>query len=67
MSDVRAGAAWFKSSYSRPNSDCVEAVHLSNGAVGVRDSKNPAGPALLFEGAAWDEFLADVRGGAFDR
>ncbi|MEU0539594.1 DUF397 domain-containing protein [Nocardia sp. NPDC005978] len=62
-----AEANWFKSTFSQPDGDCVEAAHLPGSRVGVRDSKNPAGPALLFEGAAWDEFLADVRDGAFDR
>ncbi|MRH86732.1 DUF397 domain-containing protein [Nocardia sp. SYP-A9097] len=54
MSDAR----WFKSTYSQPTADCVEIAHLSAGAVGVRDSKNPAGPALVFSGEQWDGFLA---------
>ncbi|MGV9413122.1 DUF397 domain-containing protein [Nocardia sp. NPDC003693] len=61
------GAHWFKSSYSRPNGECVEAAHLAEGSVGVRDSKNPAGPALVFDGSAWDDFLGRVCSGAFDR
>ncbi|RDI67392.1 DUF397 domain-containing protein [Nocardia pseudobrasiliensis] len=31
------------------------------------DSKNPAGPALIFTPAEWDEFTASLRGGGFDR
>lgn len=66
MNNALADANWFKSSFSRPQSDCVEAAHLAEGSVGVRDSKNPAGPALVFDGSAWDDFLGRVRSGAFD-
>ncbi|MGV9409941.1 DUF397 domain-containing protein [Nocardia sp. NPDC003693] len=60
-------ARWFKSSRSTPQQDCVEATHLTEGMVGVRDSKNPAGPALVFDGTSWDAFISGVRAGAFDR
>ncbi|WP_405495454.1 DUF397 domain-containing protein [Nocardia sp. NBC_00511] len=53
-----SGARWFKSSKS-PNADtCVEIAHLSAEAVGVRDSKDPGGPVLVFSGGQWDAFLA---------
>ncbi|MEU2040977.1 DUF397 domain-containing protein [Nocardia niwae] len=51
-------ADWFKSSYSATHSDCVEAAFLDGGKVGVRDSKNPTGPALVFQPHAWDVFTA---------
>ncbi|GAB0106863.1 DUF397 domain-containing protein [Nocardia sp. JMUB6875] len=54
LSDAR----WFKSTRSQPNADCVEIAHLSTGGVGVRDSKDPDGPALVFSAAQWDGFLA---------
>lgn len=60
-------ATWFKSSRSPTQDNCVEAAHLPEGAVGVRDSKNPAGPALVFDGTSWDAFISGVRAGAFDR
>ncbi|MGI5219520.1 DUF397 domain-containing protein [Nocardia sp. CA-290969] len=60
-------AEWFKSSRSQGGSDCVEAAHLSEGHVGVRDSKNPSGPALVFTPGEWDAFLAGAKGGEFDR
>ncbi|MFJ9370940.1 DUF397 domain-containing protein [Nocardia sp. NPDC101769] len=53
-----SSADWFKSTYSQPNADCVEIAHLSAGAVGVRDSKDPTGPALVFSGEQWDRFLS---------
>ncbi|MFE9325249.1 DUF397 domain-containing protein [Nocardia sp. NPDC052278] len=34
---------------------------------GVRDSKNPAGPALVFTPGEWDAFTAGVSNGGFDR
>lgn len=62
-----AGAQWFKSSRSSGTKECVEAAHLSTGRVGVRDSKNPAGPALVFGADEWDAFLAGAKSGEFNR
>lgn len=53
-------AGWFKSSYSQAGGDCVEIAHLA-GTVGVRDSKNPAGPALEFAPEEWDSFIEAVK------
>ncbi|MEU1982819.1 DUF397 domain-containing protein [Nocardia sp. NPDC019395] len=61
------GAKWFKSSKSGGNQDCVEAAHLGEGFVGVRDSKNPTGPALVFTPGEWDAFLAGAKDGEFGR
>ncbi|MBF6457144.1 DUF397 domain-containing protein [Nocardia cyriacigeorgica] len=58
---------WFKSSHSSSSQDCVEIAHFDGGQVGVRDSKNPTGPALTFTPAAWDRFLASTRRGEFTR
>ncbi|MGK8505037.1 DUF397 domain-containing protein [Nocardia asiatica] len=60
------GAQWFKSSRSSGQEACVEVAWLEAGYVGVRDSKNPAGPALTFGNSAWDAFAAGVRDGEFD-
>lgn len=58
-------AAWFKSSRSGPNCDnCVEVAYVI-GAVGVRDSKDKTGPALVFAPGEWNAFVADARNGAF--
>ncbi|RDI51155.1 DUF397 domain-containing protein [Nocardia mexicana] len=67
MSTDLSGAKWFKSSRSGSQKDCVEVAHLDGGMVGVRDSKNQSGPALIFTPAEWDAFTADVQGGEFDR
>jgi len=61
------GAQWFKSSKS-PNKDaCVEVAWLNGDHVGVRDSKNPTGPALVFTPSEWDAFAGGVKGGKFNR
>ncbi|MBB5917466.1 hypothetical protein BJY24_006378 [Nocardia transvalensis] len=56
-----SAAEWFKSSRSSTGGDCVEVAHLAEGMVGVRDSKNPNGPALVFSPSEWDAFNADVK------
>jgi hypothetical protein len=32
----------------------------------VRDSKDPSGPALVFNSATWTEFLNSAKDGEFD-
>ncbi|MFI6312173.1 DUF397 domain-containing protein [Nocardia fusca] len=56
-----SGAQWFKSSHSGTGDDCVEVAWLEGGQVGVRDSKNPTGPALIFTPGEWDVFRAAVQ------
>ncbi|MGW6904598.1 DUF397 domain-containing protein [Streptomyces sp. NPDC054940] len=51
--------AWHKSSYSNTDGgDCVEVADNLNGAVPVRDSKNPDGAVLLLSAHAWTRFVA---------
>ncbi|WBB65955.1 DUF397 domain-containing protein [Micromonospora sp. WMMD812] len=53
------GARWRTSSRSSGNGgDCVEVADDLPGAVGIRDSKDPTGPALVFPAAAWRAFVA---------
>ncbi len=55
-------AAWRRSSYSnQEGGDCVEVADGFPGAVPVRDSKVPHGPALCFEAASWATFLGGLR------
>ncbi|MFQ6393159.1 DUF397 domain-containing protein [Nocardia sp. KC 131] len=62
-----AGADWFKSSRSGAAENCVEVAFLPNSLVGVRDSKNPSGPALRFTAAEWSAFTRAATRGDFDR
>ncbi|WP_040865976.1 DUF397 domain-containing protein [Nocardia exalbida] len=61
-----SGARWFKSTRSGGAKDCVEVAFLDRGMVGVRDSKNPSGPALIIAPGEWDAFAAGIRDGEFD-
>ncbi|MEC3915171.1 DUF397 domain-containing protein [Nocardia sp. CDC160] len=62
---VDPGVRWFKSTRSTGAKECVEIAFLSTG-VGVRDSKNPTGPALVFPPADWDRFTHALVAGRFD-
>jgi uncharacterized protein DUF397 len=62
-----AGLSWIKSSLSLAQGSCVEVACLPDGGVGVRDSKDPAGPVLRFTPGEWDAFLGGARNGEFDR
>lgn len=55
-------AQWKKSSRSSGNGQCTEVAKLGT-SVGVRDSKDPTGPALLFNSAAWTAFTGALKGG----
>ncbi|MER7454725.1 DUF397 domain-containing protein [Nocardia beijingensis] len=58
---------WFKSTHSGTANECVEVAWLEAGHIGVRDSKNPTGPALIFAPGQWDAFADRIRDGEFDR
>ncbi|WP_024805797.1 DUF397 domain-containing protein [Nocardia sp. BMG51109] len=66
MSVDLSTAQWFKSSHSGGSQDCVEVAFLDEGMVGLRDSKNLTGPALVFTPGEWDAFSAGVASGEFD-
>ncbi|MET8551420.1 DUF397 domain-containing protein [Micromonospora zamorensis] len=51
------GARWRTSTRSG-NGECVEVADNLPGVVGVRDSKDPTGPVLMFAPAAWRAFVA---------
>ncbi|WTR19335.1 DUF397 domain-containing protein [Streptomyces sp. NBC_00138] len=57
-------APWRKSTYSGMQNDCVEVAPV-DGRVAARDSKNPAGPALVFSGSEWAAFVSGVAAGEF--
>jgi hypothetical protein len=66
--DVLKDASWRKSSYSgSQGGECVEVADGVTGVVPVRDSKDPQGPALIFDAAAWTAFLADMKTGRYGR
>jgi hypothetical protein len=53
-------AAWFKSSRSGSGNECVEVALDTPGWAGVRDSKKPAGPALVVPASAFSRLIGYV-------
>jgi hypothetical protein len=59
-------AEWRTSARTGSNYDnCVE-VAFVDGAVAVRDSKQPDGPVLVFTPDEWDAFVGGAKDGEFD-
>jgi hypothetical protein len=57
-------APWRKSSHSGADGACIEVAHLPE-AVAVRDSKDAAGPKLIFTRHAWASFVESAKSGRF--
>ncbi|MFF4187855.1 DUF397 domain-containing protein [Streptomyces sp. NPDC001691] len=57
---LEMACTWRKSSYSGSDGgECVEvATHPS--AIHIRDSKDPEGPTLTLNPAAWQGFVAEL-------
>ncbi|MEU5186445.1 DUF397 domain-containing protein [Streptomyces klenkii] len=57
-------SAWSKSSHSNQNDGgtCVSVAILAD-HVGIRDSKQQNGPALVAPTAAWSSFIREVKTG----
>jgi hypothetical protein len=67
MDLTQSSLPWRKSSYSTANSEnCVETALLADGRRAVRDSKNPAGPVLIFSGEEWRTFAECIKRGKAD-
>ena len=62
-------AEWVRSAHSDGSGgQCVEfscTFTQTHGAVPVRDSKNPHGPALVFSAQGWSSFVSAVIRGEF--
>ncbi|AZK98138.1 MULTISPECIES: DUF397 domain-containing protein [Streptomyces] len=67
---VRATAlssvTWTKSSHSNATGNCVELAALPDGAVAIRNSRDPHGPALIYTRDEVAAFVAGARAGDFD-
>jgi hypothetical protein len=58
-------AVWRTSTRSGSSGNCVEIAGNLPGMVAVRDSKDPAGPALTFPPSAWRAFIRGAKDGEF--
>lgn len=67
LPDASALPVWRKSSFSdNGHGGCIEVSDGYRHGIPVRDSKNPQGPAIIFETSSWSAFVAAVRGGDLD-
>jgi len=57
---------WCKSRRSNPSGNCVEFAQLPDGQIGVRNSRHPAGPVLIYTRDEIAALLGGVRDGDFD-
>lgn len=57
---------WRKSTVSNPSGNCVELGELAGGSIGMRNSRHPAGPVIVYTRAEISAFLQGVRNGEFD-
>jgi hypothetical protein len=61
-----SGIVWRKSSYSGGSGgECVEVARVGAARL-VRDSKDPDGGALRFDGRGWAAFVARIKQGGLD-
>ncbi|WP_327067263.1 DUF397 domain-containing protein [Kitasatospora sp. NBC_01302] len=59
-----SNATWRKASYSGGGgSNCVEVAAGFTGVAPVRDSKDPAGPALVFPADSFAAFVGELKAG----
>jgi Domain of unknown function (DUF397) len=57
---------WQKSRRSNSQGNCVEMAPLPKGAVAVRNSRHPNGPALVYTRAEIEAFILGAKDGDFD-
>ncbi|MEO3785009.1 DUF397 domain-containing protein [Actinocorallia sp. B10E7] len=59
-------ASWRKSRHSNPQGSCVEVAALPGPEIALRNSRHPAGPALIFTVAELSAFVQGAKDGEFD-
>ena len=64
--DLLGAVTWRKATASNPRGDCVELARVAGGAVAVRNSRDPHGPALVYTRAEMQALILGVKDGEFD-
>jgi NADH:ubiquinone oxidoreductase subunit len=60
------GVRWQKSHRSNSQGNCVEMAELPDGSVAVRNSRHPAGPALVYTKSEMRTLIQGAKSGDFD-
>jgi Domain of unknown function (DUF397) len=60
------GADWRASQHGPVGAACVEMAVLAGGEIAVRNSRDPAGPALIYTYEEIEAFIGGVKDGEFD-
>ena len=65
MTHDLSAARWVRSR-ACSSDGCVEVAQLADGSVALRDSKDAAKAAHIFDRDEWTAFVAGVKNGEFD-
>ena len=57
---------WRKSTHSNPNGNCVEIAELPDGRLAFRNSRDAAGPVLVYTRDDFVAFVHSIENGEFD-
>lgn len=63
--DSLEGVTWVKSRHSDHQGNCVELAELPGGAVALRNSRYPQGPALIYTRAEISAFVSGAKDDEF--
>ncbi|MEV0344883.1 DUF397 domain-containing protein [Nonomuraea sp. NPDC050680] len=65
IKEIANPIGWITAS-SGQGGDCLEAKHLSDGRVALRDTEQPDAEPWVVRRAVWDKFVAGAKNGIFD-
>jgi hypothetical protein len=65
MREIADPEGWITAS-SGQGGECLEAKHLSDGRVALRDTEQPDTDPWVLRHAVWDKFVTGAKNGIFD-
>jgi hypothetical protein len=65
MREIADPEGWITAS-SGQGGECLEAKHLSDGRVALRDTEQPDTDPWVLRRAVWDKFVVGAKTGIFD-